>query len=102
MTVFSAFQPHFGTNQTVTSTSTAVTIGIDQQDKTVMIYNSGTQMAYIHTSGNADVVAVSADFPCAGGSFHFIEKGMGQVKYLSHVCPSGSSVLDIMTGEGMF
>lgn len=101
----SLFRPHYGTNQVVTASTTAASVSIDRFNKTVSLYNAGSNVVYVRTynseGGTITQTATNADCPIppSGGGVRNIEKSLEHDK-ISYLAGATTSTLHIMTGEG--
>lgn len=100
MTIRSPFKPHYGSTQSVVTAAASASIAIGKNDKTIMVVNDGTTLAFFRTGLSSDgiVSASSADVPVAANSKIYIEKPQDHdtVAYMSAV----ATTLYIMSGEG--
>jgi len=92
------FAPHYKTGQVVTPGAAAATISINQDDKSVLLTNSGAGLCYVLVSNDATLNATDADCPILPGSQITISKAETQM-FLSHISAAGTT-LHVMTGEG--
>ena len=95
------FKPHFGTNQVVSPAAGALSITINETDKTVRVANTGTNKGYFRF-GTAEQItaqaATVADCVVPGGAVVYAEKAEGD-DTLSYISASGTT-FEVMTGEG--
>jgi hypothetical protein len=98
MTVRSPFQPKYGSNVAATATTTAASHAIDPTNKTVFVVNSGTNVAYFRIGRGAQT-ATNKDCPIRSNWTMFVEKPDG-ADTISYISKTGTTTLDIMTGEG--
>lgn len=100
MSTDSCFIPAYGSNKVVTAGAASATTTVGKGNRTLLVKNTGTGIAYFRTGLAADgtVTASTADVPVAAGERMNIGKQLEHdtVAYIS----AAGTTLQIMAGEG--
>jgi len=101
MTIRSAFQPTYGSTQSVSPAAASATITIGAGNKTIRIRNTGaTNPMFFRTGKAADgtVTATASDAPVYPGEVLNIEKPQDH-DTLAHISAAGTTSV-VTAGEG--
>jgi len=93
-----AFAPHNNTNQRITANITTQSISLDPSDKVVRLVNDGIYTVYIRIGFGAQT-ATTSDMPLLADDSIVLYKGLG-ADTLACLCPEGSALLHVQTGDG--
>lgn len=100
------FSPAYGSSQAKTADTTAANATIAAQNKQVRIINKGTNPVWVRTYPSAQTVAATtADCLIPASTTEFNQRPIIITKdethdRISYISTGGTSVIEIMTGEG--
>lgn len=101
MTVRSAFQPRYGSTQSISPTAASTSITIGGTNKTIRVRNTGAVNPMFFRTGQASdgaVIATAADMPVYPGEVLNIEKPQDH-DTLAHISAAGTTAV-VTAGEG--
>lgn len=98
MSVFSTFNPAYGSGQTVAPGVVSTSITLGRYSKSLCITSLNSVQCYVRV-GNSNAVATIADYPIPVNGQATISK-FQDFDTVAFIAPGGSGSLHIMAGEG--
>jgi hypothetical protein len=98
MAGFYAFNPTYGSTQTLTSAATSASVQMPAGTKSVRVANTGANIAYFRI-GSGTQTATTADCFILPNTIEIFTKSQDATTF-AHISPSGATLV-IVLGEGL-